>query len=79
MPQATTTSTGAPSVITFSKIPEIDAVLINRPELPYTGAGERSIVPLRRLETPFLTCSARASGWFPLTPERALNGMNGKG
>jgi hypothetical protein len=24
----------------FSKIPEIDAVSINRPELPYTGAGE---------------------------------------
>ena len=66
-------------VITFSKVPEIEAVLINRPELPYTGAGEPSIVPIP---------AAIANGVFdaigvrlriaPLTPDRVLNALRAK-
>jgi len=33
-------------VITFAKVPEVDIVLINRPERPSSGSGEPGIVPL---------------------------------
>ncbi len=33
-------------IITFQDIPEIDIVLINRPEMPPLGGGEPSIVPI---------------------------------
>jgi len=33
-------------VITFAKVPDVDVVLINRPERPSSGSGEPGIVPL---------------------------------
>jgi nicotinate dehydrogenase subunit B len=66
-------------VITFSKIPEIEPVLINRPELPYTGAGEPGIVPVPAAiaNAVFDAIGARMR-IVPLTPERVLNAMRSK-
>lgn len=33
-------------ILTFSRIPKVDVVLINRPDLPALGSGEPSIVPV---------------------------------
>jgi CO/xanthine dehydrogenase Mo-binding subunit len=33
-------------VITFAKVPDVDIVLLNRPERASSGAGEPGIVPL---------------------------------
>jgi CO/xanthine dehydrogenase Mo-binding subunit len=33
-------------VITFNKVPDVDIVLLNRPELPSSGSGEPGIVPI---------------------------------
>jgi nicotinate dehydrogenase subunit B len=63
-------------VITFSKIPEIQAVLINRPELPYTGAGEPSIVPIPAAigNAVFDAIGVRLRS-APLTPDRVLSAL----
>jgi len=33
-------------VITFAKVPDVDVVLINRPDRPSSGSGEPGIVPV---------------------------------
>src|SRR6266550_4141626 len=63
-------------VIRFPKVPEIDIVLINRPEMPALGGGEPSSAPI---------AAAIANAIFdavgirlreaPFTPERVLAGL----
>ena len=66
-------------VITFSKIPEIEPVLINRPELPYTGAGEPGIVPVpAAIANAVFDAIGVRMRIVPLTPERVLDAMRGK-
>jgi CO/xanthine dehydrogenase Mo-binding subunit len=60
----------------FSDVPELDIVLLNRPEVAPLGAGELSIVPVP---------AAIANGIFdatgirlrevPFTPKRVLAGL----
>ena len=63
-------------VITFSKVPDIETVLINRPELPYTGAGEPSIVPVPAAigNAVFDAIGVRLRR-VPLTPDQLLKAM----
>lgn len=63
-------------VITFSKVPEIEAVLINRPELPYTGAGEPSIVPIpAAIANAVFDATGVRLRVAPLTPGRVLSAL----
>jgi nicotinate dehydrogenase subunit B len=67
-------------IITFGGVPEIEIVLINRPEMPALGGGEPSIVSVP---------AAIANGVFdaagirlrevPLTPERVLEALSKRG
>jgi CO/xanthine dehydrogenase Mo-binding subunit len=69
----TTTDWETYPILTFSEIPEIEIVLINRPDQPAVGAGEPSTVT---------TAAAVANAIFdatgirlrqiPFTPERVL-------
>lgn len=66
-------------VITFSKVPEIEAVLINRPELPYTGAGEPSIVPIpAAIANAVFDAIGVRLRIAPLTPDRVLSALRAK-
>ena len=63
-------------ILRFSDVPEVEIVLINRPEMPALGAGEPSIIPV---------AAAIANGIFdavgvrlrevPFTPRRVLAGL----
>ncbi|MFM8766533.1 MAG: molybdopterin cofactor-binding domain-containing protein, partial [Rubrivivax sp.] len=65
-------------ILTFSEVPSVEVVLINRPGAPYLGTGEASQGP---------TGAALANAVFdavgvryrrlPLTPERVLQGVKG--
>ena len=67
-------------ILTFSEIPPVDVVLINRPGAPFLGTGEASQGP---------TSAALANAVFeatgvrfrrlPLTPERIKQGLDKKG
>jgi CO/xanthine dehydrogenase Mo-binding subunit len=60
-------------VITFRNVPEVDIVLINRPERPASGAGEPAIVPIPGAiaNAIFDAVGARLRE-APFTPERVL-------
>ena len=67
-------------ILTFSEIPPVDVVLVNRPGAPFLGTGEASQGP---------TSAALANAVFdatgvrfrrlPLTPERVKQGLDKKG
>jgi nicotinate dehydrogenase subunit B len=67
-------------ILTFSEIPPVDVVLVNRPGTPFLGTGEASQGP---------TSAALANAVFdatgvrfrrlPLTPERVKQGLDKKG
>jgi nicotinate dehydrogenase subunit B len=63
-------------VITFRNIPDVDIVLMNRPERPASGAGEPAIVPIfgAIANAIFDAVGARLREG-PFTPERVLAGM----
>jgi len=63
-------------ILTFAEIPEVDIVLINRPEMPPLGAGEPAIVPIAAAigNAVFDATGVRLRS-VPLTPERVLEGM----
>jgi CO/xanthine dehydrogenase Mo-binding subunit len=63
-------------ILSFERIPEIDIVLINRPDLPALGGGEPSIgpVPAAIANAVFDATGARMRQ-APLTRERVLRAM----
>ncbi len=60
-------------VIRFEEIPEVEIVLLNRPELDFLGAGEASLVPVPAAigNAIFNATGARLRD-VPMTPERVM-------
>lgn len=67
---------GSYPVLTFQEIPEVDIVLINRPELPALGAGEPAIgpVPAAIANALFDAVGVRLRE-APFTPQRILRSL----
>ncbi len=63
-------------VITFQEIPDIEIVLINRPEMPPLGGGEPAIgpVPAAIANALFDAAGIRLRA-VPFTPQRVLNAL----
>lgn len=63
----------------FEDIPEVEIVLISRPELGFLGAGETAIVPVPAAiaNAVFDACGARVRD-VPLTPERVLSALQSR-
>jgi nicotinate dehydrogenase subunit B len=63
-------------ILRFPEVPEIDIVLINRPEMPSLGAGEASMVsvPAAITNAIFDATGARLRQ-VPFTAERVLNAL----
>jgi nicotinate dehydrogenase subunit B len=60
-------------IITYEEIPEMDIVLINRPEMPYLGGGEPSIVPVpAAINNAIFDAVGIRLREIPLTPQRVL-------
>ena len=66
-------------VITYQDIPEIEIVLINRPELGFLGAGEASLVPIPAAigNAIFDATGARLRD-IPMTPERVIAALGAR-
>jgi nicotinate dehydrogenase subunit B len=67
-------------IITFPDVPDIEIVLINRPEMPALGAGEPSTIPVAAAiaNAVFDATGARLRE-APFTPERVLAAMKAAG
>jgi nicotinate dehydrogenase subunit B len=65
--------------ITFEDIPEIEIVLINRPELGFLGAGEAALVPVPAAigNAIFDATGARVRD-IPMSPERVLRALEAR-
>jgi nicotinate dehydrogenase subunit B len=65
--------------IRFQDIPEVEIVLIDRPELGFLGAGEASIIPVPAAiaNAVFDATGARVRD-IPLTPERVLSALQSR-
>jgi len=64
-------------VITFKDIPEVDVVLINRPEMPAFGGGEPSIVPVpAAIANAVFDATGVRLREIPFTPQRVLSAMS---
>jgi CO/xanthine dehydrogenase Mo-binding subunit len=63
-------------IITFGEIPDVEIVLINRPEMPALGGGEPSIVavPAAIANAIFDAAGIRLRE-IPLTPQRILSAL----
>jgi nicotinate dehydrogenase subunit B len=63
-------------VITFRNVPDVDIVLLNRPEKPASGAGEPAIVPIPAAigNAVFDAVGARLRE-VPFTPERVVRAL----
>jgi len=63
-------------IITFQEIPEVEIILINRPEMPALGGGEPSIVavPAAISNAIFDAVGIRLRE-IPLTPQRVLSAL----
>ncbi|MBZ5641795.1 MAG: molybdopterin-dependent oxidoreductase [Acidobacteriia bacterium] len=67
-------------VIRFKDIPEVDIVLINRPENPALGAGEPSIVPVPgAIANAIFDAVGVRLREVPFTPQRLLKALKAKG
>ena len=63
-------------VIRFPDIPEIDIVLINRPEMPALGGGEPSSAPIAAaIANAIFDATGVRLREAPFTPERVLAGL----
>jgi nicotinate dehydrogenase subunit B len=66
-------------VIRFPMIPEIDIVLINRPEMPALGGGEPSSAPIAAaIANAIYDAVGARLREAPFTPTRVLAGMQKK-
>ena len=63
-------------ILRFADVPEVEIVLINRPEMPALGAGEPSIIPVAAAiaNAIFDAVGARLRE-VPFTPKRVLAGL----
>ncbi len=63
-------------VVAFEQIPEVEIVMINRPEMPALGGGEASIVPITAAiaNAIFDAVGARLRQ-VPFTPQRVLSAL----
>jgi CO/xanthine dehydrogenase Mo-binding subunit len=63
-------------VIRFEHIPEVEIVLINRPEMQALGGGEPSIVPITAaIANAIFDATGVRLRRVPFTPQRVLSGM----
>jgi nicotinate dehydrogenase subunit B len=63
-------------VIRFPEVPEIDIVLINRPEMPALGGGEPSSAPIAAaIANAIFDATGVRLREAPFTPERVLTGL----
>ena len=66
-------------VITFRNVPEVDIVLINRPEMPSSGAGEPGVVPVPgAIANAIFDAVGVRLRQAPFTPQRVLEGLKTK-
>jgi nicotinate dehydrogenase subunit B len=67
-------------VIRFKDIPEVESVLISRPELPALGAGEPSIVPVpAAIANAIFDAIGVRLREVPFTPQRVLTALRANG
>jgi CO/xanthine dehydrogenase Mo-binding subunit len=67
-------------ILTFSEIPPVDVVLINRPGAPFLGTGEASQGPTgAALANAVFNATGVRYRQLPLTPERIKQGLDKKG
>jgi CO/xanthine dehydrogenase Mo-binding subunit len=63
-------------VLTFEKVPDIDIVLINRPEMAALGAGEAALVPMAgAIANAIFDATGARLRRAPFTPERVLEAL----
>jgi len=63
----------------FADVPEIEIVLINRPEMPSLGAGEPSIIPVpAAIANAIFDATGARLREAPFTPARVLAAMKEK-
>lgn len=63
-------------VVRFPDVPEIDIVLVNRPEMPAMGSGEPSLVPVpAAIANAVFDATGARLREVPLTPERVLGAL----
>jgi len=63
-------------VARFEQIPEVEIVLINRPEMPALGGGEPSIVPITAaIGNAIFDATGARLRRVPFTPERVLSAL----
>jgi CO/xanthine dehydrogenase Mo-binding subunit len=63
-------------VITFNKVPDVDIVLINRPDRPSSGSGEPGIVPMfAAIANAIFDATGARLRQGPFTPERVKAAM----
>ncbi len=67
-------------ILTFSEIPPVDVVLVNRPGTPFLGTGEASQGPTSAaLANAVFNATGVRFRRLPLTPERVKQGLDKKG
>jgi nicotinate dehydrogenase subunit B len=65
-------------VITFKNVPDVEIVLINRPEMPALGAGEAGICPIPgAIANAIFDAVGVRLREVPFTPERVLKALRG--
>jgi CO/xanthine dehydrogenase Mo-binding subunit len=58
-------------ILTFSEVPEVDIVLINRPDQPATGAGEpATVTTAAAVANAIFDATGARLRQVPFTPER---------
>jgi nicotinate dehydrogenase subunit B len=71
---------GGYSLITFPDVPDIDVLMIPRPDEPPLGVGESASVPsAAAIANAVFDATGIRFRELPLTPERVLAGLNGGG
>jgi CO/xanthine dehydrogenase Mo-binding subunit len=67
-------------ILKFTDVPEIEIVLINRPEMPALGAGEPSIIPVpAAIANAIFDATGARLREAPFTPARVLAAMKARG
>jgi CO/xanthine dehydrogenase Mo-binding subunit len=67
-------------ILKFSDVPEIETVLINRPEMPSLGAGEPSLIPVpAAIANAIFDATGARLREAPFTPARVLAAMKAAG